>query len=118
MSRLTSVSSGEEKHKKRSFFHGMHTSAQPRASNGSNKNIICRKECEKMDENNNKSRVNYGRRAGIFGVIGNCVLFLIKFIMGTASNSIAVIADSFNNLMDCAGACTAGRNTSAASLSH
>ena len=58
-----------------------------------------------MDENNNKSRVNYGRRAGIFGVIGNCVLFLIKFIMGTASNSIAVIADSFNNLMDCAGAC-------------
>ena len=56
-----------------------------------------------MDENLNKTRVNYGRRAGIFGVIGNCVLFLIKFAMGTTSNSIAVIADSFNNLMDCAG---------------
>ncbi len=48
-------------------------------------------------------RVNYGRRAGILGVIGNCILFLIKFAMGTASNSIAIIADSFNNLMDCTG---------------
>lgn len=56
-----------------------------------------------MDENMNKTRINYGRRAGIYGVIGNCLLFLVKFIMGTASNSIAVIADSFNNLMDCAG---------------
>ena len=48
-------------------------------------------------------RINYGRRAGILGVIGNCTLFLLKFAVGTASNSIAIIADSFNNLMDCTG---------------
>lgn len=58
-----------------------------------------------MEENKNASRINYGRRAGIFGVIGNCTLFFIKFTMGTASNSIAIIADSFNNLMDCTGSC-------------
>ncbi len=49
------------------------------------------------------ARVNCGRRAGIFGVAGNCALFLLKFAVGTASNSIAIIADSFNNLMDCTG---------------
>lgn len=49
------------------------------------------------------TRINYGCRAGIVGAAGNFLLFLIKFIMGTASNSIAVIADSFNNLMDGAG---------------
>ena len=58
-----------------------------------------------MEDNRRNARVNYGRRAGVFGVIGNCTLFILKFIMGTASNSIAIIADSFNNLMDCTGSC-------------
>lgn len=45
-------------------------------------------------------RKKLGTRVGILGVSGNCVLFIIKFAMGTAANSIAIIADSFNNLID------------------
>lgn len=45
-------------------------------------------------------RKTLGRKAGIAGIIGNLLLFLIKIFAGTAANSIAVIADAFNNLLD------------------
>lgn len=45
-------------------------------------------------------RKTLGRKAGIAGIFGNLVLFFIKFFAGSAANSIAVIADSFNNLLD------------------
>ncbi|MCI8283730.1 MAG: cation transporter [Firmicutes bacterium] len=47
------------------------------------------------------NRATLGKRVGIVGVFANCALFILKFIMGTAANSIAIITDSFNNLIDC-----------------
>lgn len=47
------------------------------------------------------NRRTLGLKAGIAGALGNILLFVIKFIMGTMANSIAIIADSFNNLVDC-----------------
>lgn len=48
-----------------------------------------------------KVRENYGTLSSIVGLICNIALFVLKFIMGTLSNSIAVISDAFNNLSDC-----------------
>lgn len=48
------------------------------------------------------SRTKSGIKVGTLGAAGNIILFIIKFIMGSTSNSIAIIADSFNNLVDCA----------------
>lgn len=50
------------------------------------------------------NREKSGITVGILGAAGNIILFTIKFIMGTMANSIAIIADSFNNLVDCASA--------------
>ncbi len=47
-------------------------------------------------------RATLGQKVGVIGVFANCTLFILKFIMGTAANSIAIITDSFNNLVDCA----------------
>ncbi len=47
------------------------------------------------------SRERAGIKVGALGAAGNIVLFIIKFIMGGMANSIAIIADSFNNLVDC-----------------
>ena len=40
------------------------------------------------------------KRAGIFGVIGNIFLLIIKAIVGFATKSQAMIADSFNSAGD------------------
>ena len=47
------------------------------------------------------NRERSGIKVGALGAAGNIVLFIIKFIMGSMANSIAIIADSFNNLVDC-----------------
>ncbi len=47
-------------------------------------------------------RRNYGYLAGGTGVCANLALFVIKLSVGLATNSIAVMADAFNNLTDCA----------------
>lgn len=47
-------------------------------------------------------REKYGTLSSIVGVICNIFLFVLKYVMGTLSNSIAVISDAFNNLSDCA----------------
>ncbi len=46
-------------------------------------------------------RENYGKVAGLVGVLSNILLFGAKFIMGTIFNSVSVVADAFNNLSDC-----------------
>lgn len=48
-----------------------------------------------------KVRESYGTLSSVVGLICNIALFVLKFIMGTLSNSIAVISDAFNNLSDC-----------------
>ena len=42
----------------------------------------------------------YGRNVGIFGFCTNLFLSLIKFVIGIFSNSISIIIDASNNLMD------------------
>ncbi len=47
-------------------------------------------------------RQNYGYLAGGTGVGANLVLFIVKLSMGFTTHSIAIMADAFNNLTDCA----------------
>lgn len=54
------------------------------------------------DKNTNDPRVRqmYGILCGGVGIFFNLLLFILKFLAGTLSNSIAIIADAFNNLSD------------------
>lgn len=45
-------------------------------------------------------RENYGKLAGIVGIISNSFLCIIKIFSGLLVNSIAIIADGINNLAD------------------
>lgn len=45
-------------------------------------------------------RESYGRVAGIVGIICNLLLSVMKFIVGSISNSISIIADATNNISD------------------
>ena len=47
-----------------------------------------------------KVRENHGKLASFVGVFSNLVLFIIKLFAGILSGSIAIIADSINNLSD------------------
>ena len=47
-------------------------------------------------------RNQYGYLAGLVGIILNVMLFLLKFLIGVASGSIAILADAFNNFSDMA----------------
>lgn len=47
-------------------------------------------------------RGKYGTLSSVVGIVCNILLFVLKFAMGTLSNSIAVISDAFNNLSDSA----------------
>lgn len=49
-----------------------------------------------------KVRSDYGVLCGAFGIFWNLILFAAKFIFGTISASIALVADAFNNLSDAA----------------
>lgn len=45
-------------------------------------------------------RSAYGVFGGILGIICNIILFILKLIIGTLVNSIAIVSDAFNNLSD------------------
>lgn len=45
-------------------------------------------------------RNQYGKVAGIFGIISNLILGIIKLIIGFISNSVSIMADAVNNLSD------------------
>lgn len=47
-------------------------------------------------------RASYGIFGSIVGIICNLLLFVLKYIVGTAIHSMAVTADAFNNLSDMA----------------
>ena len=49
---------------------------------------------------NKKVRENYCVLGGIAGAVCNLILFGIKFAIGIAMNSIAIMSDAFNNLSD------------------
>lgn len=49
-------------------------------------------------------RKKYGFLASIVGIFCNIALFILKFILGILSGSIAITADAFNNLSDAGSA--------------
>lgn len=49
---------------------------------------------------NPQVRNKYGIVAGIFGIVTNLILFLIKLVIGIIANSVTIMADAFNNLSD------------------
>ena len=51
----------------------------------------------KYDRSN---RLKIGNVASIIGIISNFMLFIIKYLVGVLTFSVAVTADSFNNLFD------------------
>lgn len=54
------------------------------------------------ETNNPEVRNKYGKVAGIFGIISNMVLGIIKLIIGFLSHSVSIMADAVNNLSDMA----------------
>ncbi len=49
------------------------------------------------------TRSAFGRLSGIVGIVCNLLLCAAKFVIGTVSGSVAVIADAVNNLADASG---------------
>lgn len=47
-----------------------------------------------------KGREAYGRVAGIVGIICNLFLSIMKFIIGSVTNSVSITADATNNMTD------------------
>ena len=45
-------------------------------------------------------RNSYGKVAGIFGIVTNLILGIIKFIIGIISHSVSIMADAANNIAD------------------
>lgn len=54
------------------------------------------------DVTNEKVRSSYGTLSSLVGIVCNILLFVVKFMMGIVSNSIAITSDAFNNLSDSA----------------
>lgn len=54
------------------------------------------------DTNNPDVRIKYGNVAGFFGIITNLFLGVIKFIIGSISHSVSIMADAVNNISDTA----------------
>ncbi len=52
------------------------------------------------DASTPSGREYYGRVAGIVGIICNLLLSIMKFIVGTVSNSVSITADATNNITD------------------
>lgn len=50
--------------------------------------------------NNSSVREKHGKLASFVGIFSNLVLFVIKLIAGMLTSSVAIIADSINNLSD------------------
>ncbi len=62
--------------------------------------IILRLFLKNKDVNTSSGREAYGRTAGIVGIICNLILSILKFIVGSVSNSVSIIADATNNISD------------------
>lgn len=53
-----------------------------------------------QDTENKDVRERYGVLAGVLGIVCNTFLCVVKLIIGTAMNSIAITSDAMNNLSD------------------
>ncbi len=52
------------------------------------------------DPSNLKTREKYGTLSGGVGIVLNVILSVFKFIIGTITNSVSIMADAVNNLTD------------------
>ncbi len=63
--------------------------------------ILARRLIKNYEDTDDRDvREKYGILSGVLGLICNLVLFIIKILIGTFVNSIAIISDAFNNLTD------------------
>ena len=70
-------------------------------------NILLRlfiKNCE--DTQNPAVRSSIGKLAGLTGIVCNCLLTVLKLVIGLLVGSMAIIADGVNNLSDAASSLT------------
>mgnify|MGYP000924665804 FL=1 len=63
-------------------------------------NLLIKIFMKNRNENELKTRERYGKFANIVGICTNILLFIIKFTVGIAFNSISITADAINNLSD------------------
>lgn len=49
-----------------------------------------------------KQRTRYATRVGVFGIVSNLLLGVMKIVIGLMTGSIGIIADAANNISDCA----------------
>lgn len=63
-------------------------------------NLLIKIFMKNRNENELKTRERYGKFASIVGICTNILLFIIKFTVGIAFNSISITADAINNLSD------------------
>ena len=52
------------------------------------------------NKDNPQVRSRCGKLAGVVGIAGTVLLFCAKLVVGILSNSVSVMADALNNLMD------------------
>ena len=57
-------------------------------------------ECEKKDKKSTGDAFAPEKKAGIFGILSNAILFAAKLTVGLFLRSITVVADALNNLSD------------------
>lgn len=62
--------------------------------------LIVRLFLNNKDSSTPSGREAYGRVAGIVGIIYNLLLSVMKFIIGTITNSVSITADATNNMTD------------------
>lgn len=55
---------------------------------------------EDTNYNPEQKRLAYGFMASVIGIVSNFILFLMKYILGYFTFSVAIKADAFNNLFD------------------
>ena len=49
-----------------------------------------------------KLRTRYATRVGVFGIVSNLLLGVMKIVIGMMTGSIGIMADAVNNISDCA----------------
>lgn len=63
-------------------------------------NLLIKLFLKDKDASTPHGREAYGRVAGIVGIICNLLLSVIKFIIGSVTNSVSITADATNNMTD------------------
>ena len=63
-------------------------------------NLLIRIFITNKNENDLKAREKYAALSGGTGIVCNIILCIFKFIVGTLSHSVSIMADAVNNLSD------------------